>query len=221
MKNTILASTILYSALAVFLVVFVGVFFLYVRPTRSAPDKDKLQWKRFWCHVEFVLLGTWMVAIAAAVPDAATVISERVVGHNQNLAKERLEEAHKFASYVAELRCNPGNSEFVGMCRLTRQFLATDEISAQLWADLSAAFTKELEVAGGTFVDPNGWPRIEVMNLANYAREVSGFAADRDRFQSSNVVRPIPWQVLMFWPHLLAFGFALKLAKTVAGYSLL
>lgn len=86
---------------------------------------------------------------------------------------------------------------------------------------MSDAFTRELEEAEISGITRNSWVHIEATNFATFAREVSGFAADRDRLASLDVTTPVPWQVLALWPHFIAVAFALSLAKAIATYSLL
>ena len=63
--------------------------------------------------------------------------------------------------------------------------------------------------------------RIEAENLAIMTNEVAEFAATRDRLQSIDIPKPIPPIVVVFWPHFLAVGFALSLAKAIAAYFLI
>lgn len=208
-----------WTAAIVFIVVFILMLFLVI-PTLRTKEEDKPIWKKRWNHIEIVMLVTWMVAVMTAIPDAASSFSQFFVRHNQTVAEKRLEEASKFASQIADHRCNPPIRGVEGVCLLIREFMATKVIDAEVLANLSNAFTKELEVAESAGLERD-WERIAVMNLANYAREVSGFAMTRDRIASMNVTLPLPEWLLIFWPHLIAFGFALSLAKAIASYSLL
>lgn len=209
----------LWTAAIVFIVAFSLMLFLVI-PTLRSRDEDKLRWKRRWNHVEIIMLVTWMVAVMTAIPNAASTLSQFLVRHNQEVAEERLEQASKFASQIAGHRCNPPSRGFEGVCLLIQKLTSTKVIDADVMANLSNAFTKELEAAESARLEWN-WERTEVMNLANYAREVSGFATDRDRIASINVTLPFPEWLLFFWPHLIAIGFALSLAKATASYSLL
>lgn len=217
--NEVFYTYYLWTAVFVFAFAFSLMLFLVI-PTLRSRDEDKMMWKKRWKHVEIIMLVTGMVAVMTAIPNAASAFSQYFARHNQEVAEKRLEEASKFAIQIADHRCNPPSKGFEGACLLIRKLTSTKDIDADVFANLSNAFTKELEAAENDRLEWD-WERIEVKNLANYAREVSGFATDRDHFASINVAMPIPGWFFIFWPHLIAIGFAVSLSRAIASYSLL
>lgn len=221
MIGSTISSIVLVATVVSFSTIFVASYFILVRPTWRAAENEKSRWRRIWNHVDIILLVTWMVAIAAAIPEGAKVLSVKMTDYNDRLAEEGHIRITKRATYFYSSHCSPPATEIAGMCGIVSELLETENSYAVDWVKLIDVLSTERDIIKQAESNLSPWVFIEAQNLVYVATEISNYAGFGDRIGPLEIGPPLPWQVLAFWPVLVAFGFALALAKLIAAYRLI